>query len=71
MMLPRGMNFAATWHHPPGAAQRSMQTFEELRKSYFLFICVGVQIVQGHAAFGWRTCKLGRSHGVKVAFERS
>lgn len=38
MMLPRGMNFAATWHHPPGAAQRSMQTFAEPRKSYFLLI---------------------------------
>lgn len=41
IMLPRGMYFAATWHHPPGAAHRSMQTFAELRISYFLFICVG------------------------------
>ena len=32
-----GMNLAATWHHPPGAAQRSISTVERERKSKRLF----------------------------------
>ena len=32
IMLPTGICFEATCIHPPGAAQRSINTFEESRK---------------------------------------
>ena len=36
MRLPTGMYLAATCSQPPGAAHKSMQTFDDPRRSYFL-----------------------------------
>ena len=32
-----GISFEATWHHPPGAAHKSIRTVAPLKKLYFLF----------------------------------
>jgi hypothetical protein len=37
MVEPLGMYLAATWSHPPGAAHKSINDLEVLRKSNFLF----------------------------------
>ena len=37
-----GIVFAATWHQPPGAAQRSMHTLALERKSCFLLIWISL-----------------------------
>ena len=61
MTLLTGMYLLATWSHPPGAAQRSIQHFAVSRKLYFLFSWMSLKAERARYP-----CSLHTGHTVNI-----